>query len=328
MSGREIMDDEEQERFEDYLELERYIEELQAGRAAHPPRDLTPAQARIYRMAALFRSASPQAALPRSEFIEELHARLLALDHEDHEEEETQKRPAVKPQVEQPQPAAAQAEPEKVEPAKVETSQEQEAPANAPRPATPAPDPAGVPRRAHFFSRRSLLSGGAAAAASLVVGAGIGAAIEGAGKSGAQKAGSQTPVYTPPVNISAATLVPDNIPTVLHFVINEAELGEDAVSFNTGTIIGFVIRSDGDDPDVPKGIIAMSAACTHMGCIVQWDGTDRQYHCPCHGGVFSEYGKPANSIGHMRYPAALPRLNTKVIDGKIYVQVPAGPSQT
>lgn len=320
------MDDEEQERFEDYLELERYIEELQAGRAAHPPRDLTPAQARIYRMAALFRSASPQAALPRSEFVEELHARLLALDHEEHEEEETQKRPAVKLPAEPALPAAEQ--PAQPQLAKVETGQEQEATADAPQPATPAPAPAGVPRRAHFFSRRSLLSGGAAAAASLVVGAGIGAAIEGAGKSGAQKAGSQPPVYTPPVNISAATLVPDNIPTVLHFVINEAELGEDAVSFKTDTIIGFVIRSDGDDPNEPKGIVAMSAACTHMGCIVQWDGTDRQYHCPCHGGVFSEYGKPANSIGHMRYPAALPRMNTKIIDGKIYVQVPAGPGSS
>ena len=50
---------EDQERFEDYLELEHYIEELQAGHVAHPPDELTPSKARIYRMAALFRSVVP-----------------------------------------------------------------------------------------------------------------------------------------------------------------------------------------------------------------------------------------------------------------------------
>lgn len=33
---------EDQERFEDYLELDHYIEELRAGHIAHPPRGLTP----------------------------------------------------------------------------------------------------------------------------------------------------------------------------------------------------------------------------------------------------------------------------------------------
>ena len=59
------MPGEDQERFEDYLELEQYIEQLQAGRVAHPPAELTPNQANIYRMAALFRSASPEANQPR-----------------------------------------------------------------------------------------------------------------------------------------------------------------------------------------------------------------------------------------------------------------------
>src|SRR5205085_5280976 len=65
-----------QERFEDYLELEHYIEELQAGRVAHPPAELTRSQASIYRMAALFRSSSPEASEPRPEFAAELRARL------------------------------------------------------------------------------------------------------------------------------------------------------------------------------------------------------------------------------------------------------------
>src|SRR5438552_16715995 len=70
------MPGEDQERFEDYLELEQYIEQLQAGRVAHPPAELTPSQANVYRMAALFRSASPEASEPRPEFAAELQARL------------------------------------------------------------------------------------------------------------------------------------------------------------------------------------------------------------------------------------------------------------
>src|SRR5260370_41578933 len=71
-----IMSGEDQERVEDYLELEHFIEELQAGRAAHPPDGLTPSKARIYRMAALFRSASPDEGTPRPEFAADLHAKL------------------------------------------------------------------------------------------------------------------------------------------------------------------------------------------------------------------------------------------------------------
>src|SRR5581483_12068330 len=96
------MASDDQERFEDYLELEQYIEDLQAGRVAHPPENLTPAQARIYRMAALFRSGPPESATPRPEFVEELRKRLPALDPFMAEEEDTVKRAAIKLPPEQP----------------------------------------------------------------------------------------------------------------------------------------------------------------------------------------------------------------------------------
>ena len=67
---------EDQERFEDYLELEQFIEDLQGGRVAHPPEELTPSKASIYRMAALFRSASTEESQPRPEFAAEVRVRL------------------------------------------------------------------------------------------------------------------------------------------------------------------------------------------------------------------------------------------------------------
>src|SRR5260221_4731281 len=71
-----MMPGEDQERLEDYLELEHFLEELQAGRVAHPPEGVTPQKTRIYCMGALLRSAAPDEAAPRAEFAAEVPAKL------------------------------------------------------------------------------------------------------------------------------------------------------------------------------------------------------------------------------------------------------------
>lgn len=61
---------------------------------------------------------------------------------------------------------------------------------------------------------------------------------------------------------------------------------------------------------------ALSARCTHKGCLVAWAAQDKQFHCPCHGGRFDANGR---NVGGPP-PAPLPTLATKVVKGMVLVQ--------
>lgn len=41
----------------------------------------------------------------------------------------------------------------------------------------------------------------------------------------------------------------------------------------------------------PGKFIALSAVCTHLGCVVAWNEKADEFICPCHGGRYSPEGK-------------------------------------
>jgi cytochrome b6-f complex iron-sulfur subunit len=40
----------------------------------------------------------------------------------------------------------------------------------------------------------------------------------------------------------------------------------------------------------PGEYLALSAVCTHLGCVVQWQEAQGEFLCPCHGGRFASNG--------------------------------------
>lgn len=41
----------------------------------------------------------------------------------------------------------------------------------------------------------------------------------------------------------------------------------------------------------PGEFVALTAVCTHLGCIVKWVNDKQEFLCPCHGGRFSTSGQ-------------------------------------
>jgi Rieske Fe-S protein len=56
-----------------------------------------------------------------------------------------------------------------------------------------------------------------------------------------------------------------------------------------------VVKIDGENVaafrDEQGQVHAVSAVCTHMGCLVGWNETDRTWDCPCHGSRFEATGE-------------------------------------
>lgn len=65
------------------------------------------------------------------------------------------------------------------------------------------------------------------------------------------------------------------------------------------------------------GFFAMSATCTHLGCLTQYEKENNRIFCPCHGSRFDISGKVTEGPA----PRPLPRFELVVESGQLVVDV-------
>ena len=63
-------------------------------------------------------------------------------------------------------------------------------------------------------------------------------------------------------------------------------------------------------------IVALSAVCTHLGCVVKWKEEKSELFCPCHGGFFDIKG----NVTAGPPPSPLHSFVAKIEDNYIVIQ--------
>lgn len=63
------------------------------------------------------------------------------------------------------------------------------------------------------------------------------------------------------------------------------------------------------------GLVALSAVCPHLGCIVQWEKERQDFLCPCHAGYFTPDGEVISGPP----PRALARIPFSVTNGAVTI---------
>lgn len=62
-------------------------------------------------------------------------------------------------------------------------------------------------------------------------------------------------------------------------------------------------------------LYALSAVCTHLGCLVDWSRHKEQFLCPCHGGKYDIGGRVVEGPPRL----ALARLPLRVEEGMVSI---------
>ncbi len=103
------------------------------------------------------------------------------------------------------------------------------------------------------------------------------------------------PWRLPPLS-AAPTLIKHNAEAGVHFFADRAKRGGGAAELQPGEgkVIGDGLKQKAVHRDADGVLHAVSARCTHLGCIVNWNAAEATWDCPCHGSRFSPTGEVLN----------------------------------
>ncbi len=154
---------------------------------------------------------------------------------------------------------------------------------------TSTPDESSPPSIGH--ERRSFLGRAAATVAGFLVvvfpfAAGIGVLFDPLRRRQQNEAGAGDEMAGYSRICPLDALPADGIP---HQFVVTADIA-DAWSKTRGQRVGMVFLQRKDVDGKPQ-ITAFTAACPHLGCAVEFDGSEDQYECPCHVSGFAKDGR-------------------------------------
>jgi Rieske Fe-S protein len=115
---------------------------------------------------------------------------------------------------------------------------------------------------------------------------------------------------------SAGAVLSENLDYPKHMQTDRLGGGTDGGKAALGAIPpgeGRVLTLDGERLAVYRNangqLNALSPVCTHLGCLVHWNTTEKSWDCPCHGSRFDPHGRVLNG-------PAVAALQAKAIPGE------------
>jgi nitrite reductase/ring-hydroxylating ferredoxin subunit len=92
---------------------------------------------------------------------------------------------------------------------------------------------------------------------------------------------------------------------------------------------GQVLTIDGERLAVYRNgngeLSALSPVCTHLGCLVHWNTTEKSWDCPCHGSRFDPHGRILNGPAvEPLDPRTLPEIGKRDEEGEAVFDLDEG----
>lgn len=91
-----------------------------------------------------------------------------------------------------------------------------------------------------------------------------------------------------------AHFVAENVDYPYHFIAdrlrNRGQGGAESVAPGEGKVLTIGGQRVACHRTAEGKLIKVSAVCTHMGCLVRWNGAESTWDCPCHGSRFTADG--------------------------------------
>ena len=85
-------------------------------------------------------------------------------------------------------------------------------------------------------------------------------------------------------------MLQDSVTSIFINKLKKSDLNLDSICNNSGGIIEVNNQKVGIYKDTDGTIYAVKPICTHLGCLLSWNDTDKTWDCPCHGSRYNFKG--------------------------------------